>query len=711
MEPWENSFMSRLICGLLLGLCMVGTPSWAKRPITHEDVWLMKRVGAPVASPDGKWAVFSVREPSYDPKQEVSDLWIVPVDGSQPARRLTSTKGGEGDVVWSPDSTRIAFSAKREGDDDPQVYILPVTGGEAERFTALSTGATRPRWRPDGQALLFESKVYPGALDDAANKKIAEARKERKYNARVYERVPFRHWDRWLDDRQTHIFVQELRSGSQPRDLLAPTKFVAQPGFGKVSMDESLDPIWAPDGDSIVFDCSTDLDRAINHFTTTHLFRLPVKGGEPVPLSSGDASYSGPAFSPDGKTLYMTYEPADRGGMKLYSLTRLAMLPWPVPADARPRILTSNWDRAVGDFQIAPDSKSIYIIAEEYGHDKLFVMPAAGGNVKLSHEVEAGGYSGLSIPAKADSTVILANWFSTTNPPEVVRIAASDGKRTALTHFCDERIAEIDWQPAHHFWFTSKAGARIHNMIVLPPAFDENKKYPLMVFMHGGPHNGWKDQFFLRWNFQYLASPGYVVLMTNYTGSSGFGEEFADGINRDPLRTPANEINEAADEAIRRFPFIDAKRQIAGGASYGGYLANWMEATTSRYLALFNHAGLTNNESMWGTTDGAYYWERKNGSPVWEGGGFWQSQNPLRYAAQFKTPMLVTHGEGDYRVPVTQGFEIFKLLQRRGVQSKLILFPEENHWILKGENNRYFFRELFAWLEKYTGIGLKEAEK
>lgn len=693
---------------IVLGIFVIAGAAWPKRPITHEDVWLMKRVGAPVVSPDGKWAVFSVREPSYDAQKEVTDLWIVPVDGSQQAKRLTFTKGPEGDVDWSPDSTRIAFSAKREGDEAPQIYIIPITGGEAVRLTALSTGAAGPKWRPDGKALLFESRVYPGANDDAANRRIAQERKNRKYNARMYERLPFRFWDRWLDDTQLHIFVQELTEGSQPRDLLAGTKFVQQPGFGKIEMEDTLNPAWSPDGDSIVFDCSTDLDRSMDRFTTNHVFRIPSQGGEPEALTSGEDSYGGAVFRPDGKALYMKHDRAYGSGMKLYTLTRLAVLAWPAAAGAKPRILTEGWDRSVDSFRFAPDNRTVYITAEEHGHDRLFVTPAEGGEVKSHHEVTVGGYSGLSIPSKAAATLLVASWFSTTNPPEVFRIDPARGSRTALTHFNDGRVAEIDWQPVREFWFTSKKGTRIHNMVVLPPAFDESKKYPLMVFMHGGPHNQWKDQFFLRWNFQYIASPGYVVLMTNYTGSSGFGEEFAAAINKDPLQRPAAEINQAADEAIRRFPFIDAKRQVAGGASYGGYLANWMEATTDRYLTLFNHAGLTNNESMWGTTDGSYYWERKNGSPVWEGGGFWQSQNPLRFAAQYKTPMLVTHGEGDYRVPVSQGFEIFKLLQRRGIPSKLILFPEENHWILKGENNRYFFRELFAWLEKYTGVGLKE---
>jgi dipeptidyl aminopeptidase/acylaminoacyl peptidase len=287
------------------------------------------------------------------------------------------------------------------------------------------------------------------------------------------------------------------------------------------------------------------------------------------------------------------------------------------------------------------------------------------------------------------------------NPPEVVRIDPKSGEHNFITTFTRDDASKIDWQPPREFWLTARNGKRIHSFLVLPPAFDPNKKYPLLVFMHGGPHQSWKDQWFTRWNYHLLASPGYVVLMTNYTGSPGYGEKFAADINKDVLRGPANEINEAADEAIRQFPFIDAARQAAGGASYGGYLANWMEGNTTRYKVLFSHAGLSNNESMWGTTDGGFYWELRYGGPVWEAKGQWQDQNPLRYAKNFRTPMLVTHGMLDLRVPYGQGLEMFKLLQRQKVPSRLIVFPEENHWILNGENAKYFFEEVFGWLHKY----------
>jgi dipeptidyl aminopeptidase/acylaminoacyl peptidase len=282
-----------------------------------------------------------------------------------------------------------------------------------------------------------------------------------------------------------------------------------------------------------------------------------------------------------------------------------------------------------------------------------------------------------------------------------VRVDPSTGERSFLSTFNRAECEAIDWQAPREFWTATKSGKKVHSFLVLPPAFDEAKKYPLLVFMHGGPHQAWKDQWTSRWNFNLLASPGYVVVMTNYTGSPGYGEQFAADINKDVLRGPANEINEAADDAIRRYAFIDGSIQAAGGASYGGYLANWMEGNTTRYKCLFSHAGLTDNVSMWGATDGGYYWELRYGGPVWEAKGQWEDQSPLRYAANFRTPMLVTHGGADLRVPLGQGLEMFKLLQRQKVPSRLIYFPDENHWILKGENGKYFFEELFKWLATY----------
>ena len=671
-----------------------------KVPLTHETMWMMKRVGAPIPSPDGKWVVFSLVEPAYDEKEQVSDLWIVPSDGSAKPRRLTFSKGGEGGVAWSPDSSRIAFSARREGDEVGQVYVLDVAdGGEAVRITSLSTGARSPQWRPDGKAILFVSTVYPGAVDDDANKKLAAERKAQKYRVRVYEKFPIRNWDKWLEDTQAHLFIQDALPGAKAKDLLAGSKLVTERGFaGRVSdSGEELDAVWAPEGDAIVFVASTNRDTAAYANPNTSLFKISASGGEPVRLTTSADSFGRPAFRPDGKALYASFNVET--GDKTYNLDRLAKLPW--PGLGQPVILTSKFDRAVGNFAFTPDSKTVYFTAEEAGNEKLFTMPADGGDVTLAMDMTRGVYTNLRIPSKAPATLLFANWESATNPPELFRLDLTSKTQQPLTSFNADQVAKVDWQPLRHFWFTSKAGKRIHNMIALPPNFDEHKKYPLLVLMHGGPHSMWRDNWGLRWNYFLLGRPGYVVLLTNYSGSTGFGEAFAQSIQGDPFKGPGDEINEGADEAIRLYPFVDGSRQAAAGASYGGHLANWMQATTTRYKTLISHAGLINLESQWGTSDTIYSREVNNGGPVWEQGPIWREQNPIRFAKNFRTPILLSVGENDFRVPLNQTLENWSVLQRLRIPSRLIVWPDENHWILKGENSRYFYQEAHNWLRKY----------
>ncbi len=674
-----------------------------KTTITHEAMWLMKRVGAPTPSPDGKWVVFSLIEPAYDEKDQVSDLWIVQTDGSAPARRLTSTKSAESGVSWSPDSRRLAFAAKREGDEVSQIYLLDVIGGgESVRVTSLSTGARTPVWRPDGNALLFTSTVLPGAADDEANKKIAAERKALRYKARVYESFPIRNWDKWIEDTEAHIFVQGLEPGAKPRDLLAGTKLLNEPGFaGRITdSGEEFDAVWTPDGAAIVFVATTARNTAAFANVNSSLFKVAATGGEPARLTSGAESFSRPSFRPDGKALYAITTPQGSNG-KVYNLDRLARFSWPDLGP--PSILTLALDRSVGSYDLTADSKTVYLLAEEAGNEKLFTLPANGGDVRLALDTTRGVYTNLRIPRKAPSSIIIANWESAMNPPEIFRLNLNEKTHQALTSFNAQRVAAIDWQPLRHFWFTSKAGKRIHNMIALPPNFDEKKKYPLLVVMHGGPYSMWRDNWGLRWNYHMLARPGYVVLLTNYSGSTGFGEAFAQSIQGDPFKGPADEINQGADEAIRLYSFVDGTRQAAAGASYGGHLANWMQGTTTRYKALISHAGLINLESQWGTSDTIYSREVSNGGPVWEQSAVWREQNPIRLAKSFRTPILLSIGENDFRVPLNQTLENWSVLQRLRVPSKLIVWPDENHWILKGENSKFFYQEVHGWLKRYLG--------
>ncbi|MBI2688510.1 MAG: S9 family peptidase [Acidobacteria bacterium] len=671
----------RLLSLLLLAATLLTAQ---KRPVTHEDIFLLKRVGEANPSPDGKWVVFSVTEPDYDAAKAVSDLWIVPVDGNAPARRLTSTKGPEGGVAWSPDSTRIAFTAKREGDEVAQLYILPVQGGEAQRVTSLATAVANPKWRPDGQGMLFESTVK------------GERKNPGKSTARVYDNMPVRYWNAWLDDSRPHLYVWEP-GWKSPIDLLDKGRLVDSAGFSGIrsglSSDTSLQPVWAPNGREIVFAAVVNKSDMMRAETETHLFKIERQGGEPVQLTKPGFSYTHPAFAPDGKALYAQQE-RTATPQHLYSNSRIARLDW--PNAGAPKTLTGAFDRSVGSFDISGDGASIVFEAEDDGFSKLFRVPAAGGAVEKILEVSEGGYG----PPHFAGNKIVATYSASTQPPEIARIETKG--HTLLTSFNAAKLSELDLPKPEHFWFTAKNGKRIHSVLVPPPGLDKSKKYPLLVFPHGGPNAMSGDAFSTRWNYHLLTSPGYVLLMTNYTGSTGFGEKFAEDIERDVLRGPAREILEAVDAAAAKFPYINTEKQCAMGASYGGYLMNWFNGHTRQFQCIVNHAGAVNNESQYGANDGGLSRELRMGAKVWESGkGQWMDQSPFRYAAEWKTPSLITQGELDYRVPVNESLMTFKLLQRQGIPARLMVFPDEGHWILKGENNRHHMMEVLAWLKQY----------
>jgi dipeptidyl aminopeptidase/acylaminoacyl peptidase len=687
------------LLSLLLAAALSAQP---KQPLTHESMWLMPRVGAPAVSPDGKWVVFSVTQPAYDEKEQTSDLWAAPADGSAKPRQITFSKPGESDVTWSPDSKRIAFSAKREGDETNQLYILDLaSGGEAQRVTTLSTGARTPQFRPDGKALLFSSVVYPGAADDEANKKIAKERKDQKYKVRAFDSFPVRNWDRWLDDTQVHLIVQPTEAGAKAKDLLSGTKLVAEAGFAGRTTEGSRDEIdaaWSPDGSSIVFAATTKRNTAAYQEVGTDLYRISSTGGEPEVIAHADGSYSRPRFSPDGKTLYVVF---NANNLKLYNNDNLVAYDWPSMQNRR--VLTASLDRSVNSFAPSPDGKTIWFTAEDAGLEKIYSVPAAGGDAKLAVDAASGTYTDLVIPTKASSLMLIGRWGSSVNPAEVVSIDPVTKARRNITDFNVAKAAQIDWQPPRHFWFTSTRGRKLHNMLFVPAGFDETKKYPLLVLLHGGPAGAWRDSISLRWNYHLLANLGpYVIVTTDYVGSTGYGEKFAQDIQGDPFKGPADEINEGADEAIKRFPFIDASRQAAAGASYGGHLANWLQASTTRYKALISHAGLVNSEAQYGTSDTIYSRELMNRGPVWEQGPVWKEQNPIRYAKNFKTPILLSVGERDFRVPLNNTLENWSILQRLQVPSRLLVWPDENHWILNAENSRRWYGEVKDWLARWV---------
>jgi dipeptidyl aminopeptidase/acylaminoacyl peptidase len=670
------------------------------RPITHEDMWMMPRVGTPVLSPDGRQAIVGVTRPGYDSSDQAQHLWLIQTDGSEPPRQITFAASGESQVSWSPDGQRIAFIARRDGDEAGQVYLLDLrSGGEARRLTALASGARQPRFSPDGRVIAFTSNINPALVLDPAADGEAEPSS---HHVLTYEGFPIRNWNVWMDETRPSLFVQALDE-TEASDLLARTELFQRSGYDgrRTAGGSELDAIWAPDGESLVFVASRNRDRFAFDYTHTDLWQLALDGSEPRRLTGrdepdGDDSWSNPAFSPDGRTLLVQRTPRSEF---VYNATHLALLSWP-DAELRTEITLPD-RRSVSEFALTPDGREVYILAEDAGLVRLYRAPIEGGEAEPVFERDRGIYAGLQVGGSDQRLVALARFESASEPAEIVRFDFEGEGHERLSEFTVEAVAGLDLPPLEHFWFDNDDGVPIHNMLVRPAGFDPDRRYPLLVLMHGGPHIMYRDYFFLRWNYHLLAGTDYVLVLTNYSGSTGFGEEFARRIQGDPLRGPAREINQAADVAIERFGFIDGDRQCAGGASYGGHLANWMQASTDRYRCLISHAGMVNLKTQWGTSDAIFHREAGMGGPFWEFPEVWADQNPIRYAASFSTPVLVTIGKKDERVPLANVLEYWAVLQRQQVQSRLLVYPDEDHWIMNGHNSRHFYGEIERWLARW----------
>lgn len=669
-------------------------------PLTHERLWSFKRVGSPVVSPDGRQVVVSVVEPAYDPQAEVTDLWIAPTDGSAPPRRLTGQRAGEGAPAWSPDGARLAFSARRDGDTVAQIYVLDVArGGEAQRVTDAPTAASSPRWSPDGRRLLFQAALWPDTTDEAANRATVKARGEQKANVRIYERFPIRNFDRWLDTSRPHLWVVDLPAADdetatrQARPLFAGSTLAKGPGFGATSLPAT----WTPDGQHVVFVATDQADAAARAAVATALWQVPAAGGEPTRLAAPGLDVAGrPQFRPDGGALCVEATPDTAA---IYHVPFIACGAWPWTGTVTP--VARDLDRPIGSWAFAPDSQTIFFTAEDAGHERIYRTAAAGGAVSLLTEGVGGVYTGLDVGGSAAAPVIVANWESATSPGEVVRVDGTGQPHQSLTRFNEASARATDWAPLREFWFTGRDGRRIRSVMAVPAGFDPTKRYPLLVLIHGGHAGSWRDAISYRWNYHLLTQPGFVLIAGDYRGSTGYGRQFTLDILGDPLAGPADDVNDAADEAIRQFPFIDATRQAAAGASYGGHLVNWLEGTTTRYKALVSHAGLATLEMQWATSDAIFHRELMMGGPPWERPEEWAKQSPLTHAGRFATPMLLSIGEQDFRVPEGNTLAMYAALQRMQVPTRLLVWPDENHWILKGENSRVFYREVRTWLEHH----------
>ena len=670
---------------LLFVLLVMGHATLAQKPaMSHESMWMLKKIGTPAISPSGKWVVYSRTETSYITEEQTTDLWLAATDGSAEPRKITNSKGGEENYFWHPSANQIFFTAKREGDEVAQLYRLNLDlGGEAQRLTSLSTGISTPKISSDGRLIAFTSRVFATAFTDSTSKKLAEEKKKIKTKARVYTSFPIRYWDSWLDEKQSHIYVMDLLvEKPNPINLFSKISLVESKGFQLGSF------AFSPDASQIVFTATTEYNTTAYQSANSHLYAVSISGGTEKLLSQDPTDYSSLQFSEDGKYLIAA---GHLNGNKIYYSEHLYRFTWP-SMEARTEIAT-GLDRPINDWEVS--GNSIFASIEDQGVDRAIQISIEKGGYAYLIGGDAGSVTGLSVAGNT----IAYTYQHLAAPAEVYVWNA--GKSIPISKANDASLAKLDLPKPEVFWTKSSRGKMIRSVILRPAGFDASKKYPLFVLMHGGPAISFKDAFNFRWNPYVIGSTQYVIVMTDYTGSVGYGEKFAQDIQFDPFKGPGNEILEAAADAIKRYSFIDASRQAAGGASYGGHLANWMQATTSHFKCLIAHAGLVNSEAQWGTSDVIWGRELMNGGAPWVPTKTWKEQNPMRFAANFKTPMLLTVGENDFRVPINNTLENWSIHQRLKIPSKLIVFPGENHWILNPDNSKFHYQEIGNWLARY----------
>jgi dipeptidyl aminopeptidase/acylaminoacyl peptidase len=680
--------MEQAIRFLCLFLFICGISVRGAEPFTVADLLSLKRIADPEVSPDGKWVAYTVREPKIEQNKFVSHIWVVPVDGGD-AHQVTSHEKGESRAKWSPDGKSIAFLSSRSGSQ--QVWVLALDGGEARQVTALSTEADNHIWSPDGTSIAFTSDVWPDLSDDAAQKKRADEREASGVKAQVIDSLLFRHWTEWRQGRRTHIFITPITANA-PRDL-TPGDLDAPP----FSMSSSHLFDFSADAKTMYFTRgATRIKEAWS--TDTALCSVAIEGGEIIDLTSANKGWDGsPYVSPDGR--FVAFKSQAREGYEADKM-RLALFD---VATKSTTYLARDLDRSIEEIVWTPDSKTIYFTVEERAQMALYSIPArAEGRATFMSAFHHFG--DLSIGKPGDS--IIASFDSLTNAAEVVRITfpANQSFYKRLTAVNESVYNNRALPTVEKFLYVGALGASIESFLLKPPGFDASKKYPCLLLIHGGPQSAWLDAFSFRWNMMTYAAHGYVVVAPNFHGSSSYGQAFAEQISGDWGGAAFEDVMKAADWAEAQ-PYIDRARLGAAGASYGGYLVNWIMGHTNRFKALVSHAGVFNLESEYGVTEELWFPEWEFKGPPWKNRALYDKWSPHRFAANFRTPTLVSHGEIDFRVPIDQGLQLFTTLKRQGVDSRLLYFPDEGHWILKLKNSRLFYTTVFDWLDRYLKPG------
>ena len=656
-------------------------PDEPKHPFSVRDLVAMERLASPQPSPDGSQVVFTRRVYDAEANKNFTSLWIVPIDGGRP-RRLTNAQAADTSPRWSPDGKSIAFISDRGGSS--QVWSIDPSGGEARRVTDLPVDVDNVQWSHDGTRLAFSAEVYPDCPDLACTAKRDKEKSDNPVKARVYTKLMIRHWDAWNEGKRNHIFVWPLRGGD-PIDVMkgadadSPTK-----PFGGAQ-----EFAWSPDGKSIAFTSKMAGNEAWS--TDDNIYLAAADGGGYRCLTcANEALDAQPAFSPDGKSIaYLAmsrpgYE-ADRQRVMLYDL-----------ASGKTRALTESWDRSAGSVVWSPDGKRLFVTAEETARLKIFAVDPAGGRVS----VVVGEHENTDVTVTSRGRLVYGQ-DSLVSPTEIVTCLLDGTDVRLLTRVNAARLETVKISRPEEFWFKGAMDERVHGWILKPVDFQEGRKYPLAFLVHGGPQGSWEDHFHYRWNPQVYAGAGYVTVTINFHGSTGFGQAFTDAIRRNWGAAPYEDLMKGLDYVIATYGFVDKDRMGALGASYGGYMINWIAGQTDRFKCLVSHDGEFDTRTSYYSTEELWFPEWEHGGPPWEPGTTHDVWSPALHVANWKTPMLVIHGAKDFRLPETEGFSAFTALQRRGIPSKLLYFPDENHWVLKAKNSILWHDTVIGWLDQW----------
>lgn len=653
--------------------------------LSAEKMWSLSRLSDAVISPDGEIAVVSVSQYDAQSNATLTDLWRIPVAGGA-AEPLTSDPAAEKNPRFSPDGRYLAFVAQRDDDEAPQLYVLPMTGGEARRLTDIPTGVEAPRWFNDGNRIAFVSSIWPDLVrweDQAAR---LEERKEPKMTARVWDKAPISYWDHFLDDRQPHIFWTDL-SGREPTAVTRLSGFhLPKSSYSDTSYDIS------PDGDEISFVADVDpsgVDPNLDLIATASCGCKPA-----VRLTADNpADDDTPRYSPDGRWLAYSAQSvkgfyADRRRLKLHSRT----------VNRDPIDLSLDWDRSVGEPIWRADSTALFSTIDDAATQRVyrFDLQRPGKPTPITQQSSFGSLSIAKTPGLVPTAVALRQSFS--EPPTLVRLDLRSGRSDVLSSFNDAALSTVKMGRVENVTYAGSGDHPVQMWVIYPPGFDPQKKYPLFLLLHGGPHNAIQDAVQWRWNAQVFASWGYVVAWHNFHGSSGFGQTFADSINPDWVSKPYEDTLRAAQYFAAK-DFIDPERMVAGGGSYGGFLASTLLGRPHPFKALIAHAAVYNLYTQIGADYGG---EKARFFEFWQRPEEFARYSPHTQAANFNTPTLVIHGQNDLRVPVNHGFELFNTLQKRGVESKLVYYPDENHWILSPRNSLFWYQTVKNWITRFA---------